>query len=67
MLLLLKTFVFRQNAKKHKLSFYIWKKRLYFSSVANTASPLQMNLGERKEFLTNMIFVQQNKPHRVVQ
>lgn len=28
MLLLLKTFVFRQNAKKHKLSFYIWEKEV---------------------------------------
>lgn len=47
--------------------FTFGKKGLYFPSVANAASPIQTNFGERKEFLTNTIFVQQNKVHRVVQ
>lgn len=31
MLLLLKTFMSRQNVKKHKLLFYIWEKEALFS------------------------------------
>lgn len=66
MLLLLKTLMLDKMLRSINFCFTFGKKRLYFPSVVNTASPIQTNLRERKEFLTNMIFVQENKPHRVV-
>lgn len=66
MLLLLKTFISRLSAKKHKLSFYIWEKEAVFS-LCGQYSITYSNESWGKKFLTNMIFVQQNKPHRVVQ
>lgn len=50
------------------LSFPLEKEMLAFShSMASAAESVQTNLGERKTFLTNMISVQQNKLHRIVQ